>query len=325
MILQRRCIHDENGNEDPVKAREAAIPRAAVILKRRTLDSEMQDPRVVKKLRTSSKSESFGSSDIPVFSSRSSSRPEADRQQSAPVAIMTMQVLDSEDRQPSPTSLPVSSDEAKALVDISNSSYETRAEITDAVDQQSSSPAGESKFTEADSSDQDLRRHWENTEDNILLTSETSPPSEKKTLNIEIPFLEQSSSVEQPAASLVSPPASTHDDAEKSPPVSHRSNLTPCTTSSRHSSRHPKQVQRYTPESGPARRASTSSVGDVIAGKSDAAQIKLPDVTVEVETPRGQRDVKVDVSPDIVADEESLKLIKELQAQEHGLRRRGRA
>lgn len=323
-MFQRRCIHDENGNEDPVKAREAAIPRPAATLKRRTLDSGTQDGRLVKKLRTSSKSESFSRSRNPIASPRSSPQPDGDKQLSAPVAIMTVQVLDFEDRQSSPTSLPVSSDEAKPLIDISNSSYQTQAEIADAVDQQRSSPAGDSKSIKANSSHQDLQQRWENTEDKVLLTSEISPPSEKAPLNIEIPFLEQSSSIEQPGASLVSPPASTHEDTEKSPAGSQRSNLTPCTISSRHSSRHPKQVQRYTPESGPARRASTSSVGDVIAGKSDAAQIKLPRVNMEVETPRGQRDVKVDVSPDIVADEESLKLIKELQAQEHGLRRRGR-
>lgn len=272
----------------------------------------------------SPKTESTSRTPVPAASSRSSSRPGADNQQSAPVAIMTTQALDSDHQRFGHIGLPVSNGEIKPRVGISNSAHPDHAGLADAVDHRTSSPAIDSNSTETSSTHQDLQQAWGNSEDKVILSSETSPSLQKAVLNIEIPFLEQSSSIEQPAASLVSPPASTHEDAEKSPSVSQRSNLTPCTTSSRHSSRHPKQVQRYTPESGPARRASTSSVGEAVASKSDTTGTKLSCVRLEVEAPRAQRGVKNDISPDVVADEESLKLIKELQAQEHGLRRRGR-
>jgi hypothetical protein len=131
--------------------------------------------------------------------------------------------------------------------------------------------------------------------------------------------------LEQPAASsLVSPPASSHDDNGKSPPPP-QIELTPSTSSSRHSSRHPKQVQRYTPESGPARRTSNSSAGEANAGKSaSAAKVQLAVQTSPV-VAVSRRENRIDGIQEIVADEESLKLIKELQAEEHGLRRRRRS
>lgn len=135
----------------------------------------------------------------------------------------------------------------------------------------------------------------------------------------------QIDSLEQPAASsLVSPPASSHDDNGKSPPPS-QTELTPSTSSSRHSSRYPKQVQRYTPESGPARRTSSSSAGEANAGKSaSAARVQLTIETLPV-VAVSRRENRIDGVQEIVPDEESLKLIKELQAEEHGLRRRRRS
>lgn len=174
-----------------------------------------------------------------------------------------------------------------------------------------------------------ILQQWDDLEDNSVPISDTSLISHKETLALEVP-LDQNPTTEQPAASsLVSPPASAHDDAEKSPPDYENPNPTPSSSSSRHSSRHQKHVQRYTPESGSARRASSSSVGDGGGGKNVTAMISLLNTNIKVqpETPRDSRDhgqFKADSSPEVLTDEASLKLIKELQAQEYGLRRRGR-
>lgn len=136
---------------------------------------------------------------------------------------------------------------------------------------------------------------------------------------------EESENIEPPAASsLVSPPASSHDDMGKSPPPS-QAELTPSTSSSRHSSRHLKQARRYTPESGPARRTSSSSAGEANAGKDAFGDTGQPTVPTSPAFSASRRHSKVDGVPDVIADEESLKLIKELQAEEHGLRRRRRS
>ncbi|KAI4182219.1 MAG: hypothetical protein L6R41_006117 [Letrouitia leprolyta] len=130
-------------------------------------------------------------------------------------------------------------------------------------------------------------------------------------------------SFEQPAASsLVSPPASSHDESEQ-PASAAESRLLYSGSSSRHSSRHPMQVQRFTPESGPARRDSSSSV---VADTATAEAVKSPRTSpLSVHAPDStQKRMRARLGSEIEADEESLKLIKALQAEDYGLRRRGR-
>ena len=190
--------------------------------------------------------------------------------------------------------------------------------------------------------------------------------------------LETRESYEQPASSLVSPPASTSDDAGHSPPAGNET-WTPSVSSSRQSSRQPKQIQlqqRNTPESGLVRRASTSSYGETNLHKEEVDNVISPTVTepsssdqqsshqrpgaetvaepsvFELQYRRDSSEQLAHV-PEVPAnlrgstpptqhpksspvvrsspmnerstqeDEESLKLIKELQAQDYGLRRRG--
>ena len=110
-----------------------------------------------------------------------------------------------------------------------------------------------------------------------------------------------------PASSLVSPPESSNDDIGNSPTAAEPAFIT-STPHSRHTSEQPQEhFQRYTPESGTIRRESHSSCGDG---------------SVKKEQLHSQSRVSASAQ---VADEESLKLIKELQAQDLGLRRRGRA
>ena len=129
----------------------------------------------------------------------------------------------------------------------------------------------------------------------------------------------------QPAASsLVSPPESTHNDAGQTSPTL-EPKPTPSLSSSRHSSRHPKQVQRYTPESGSARRASSSSVTDTMGEKDTTLIDRVETAHVIGGFDASPKRTKPRLSSENFADEESLRLIKELQAQDYGLRRRGRA
>ena len=126
--------------------------------------------------------------------------------------------------------------------------------------------------------------------------------------------LDSRDSFKQPAASsLVSPPASLNDDAGNSP-RSAEGNWTPSAPSSRQSSRQPKQAHRYTPESGPMRRASSSSYGENTAEK-DA-------LTLSTEPCPSHKLTKLSSE---AMDFEDLRLIKKIQAEEYGLRRRGRA
>ena len=120
-----------------------------------------------------------------------------------------------------------------------------------------------------------------------------------------------------PASSLVSPPASTHTDHGSN--TSNRSRRDSSTISSaltsRHSSRQPKPVQHYTPESGFARRSSTASVSARLQERESGSPSVVGSAIKKAR--RGSR-----LSSEIVADEESLRLIRELQAQDRGLRRR---
>lgn len=127
--------------------------------------------------------------------------------------------------------------------------------------------------------------------------------------------LESRESFGQPASSLVSPPASSLDDAGESPTVA-AIQCTPSRSSSEQSSGQQKQTQRYTPESGPIRRASSSSYSEDQRKKFSEPRV--------IEQPSDQ-DSKPGPRPDFMTDDKSLRLIKELQAQDLGLRRRTRA
>ena len=169
----------------------------------------------------------------------------------------------------------------------------------------------------------------ENIEDEVQLITmpSTSDLKAKASFIREVPPNE---SFSQPAASsLVSPPASSHNDAGHTPPTL-EPKFTPSSSSSRHSSRHPsrhpKQVQRYTPESGSTRRASSSSdVAGMMGEKSASVINRIETANVNGEDGLSAKRIKARLSSDTFADEESLRLIKELQAQDYGLRRRGRA
>ena len=103
------------------------------------------------------------------------------------------------------------------------------------------------------------------------------------------------------ASSLVSPPASSDNDAGSSPAAEVSDEKT------RHAFQPSQEhYQRYTPDSSSMGRASNSSEADVSREKESS------------KANGGPRESETQ------ADEDSLRLIKELQAQDLGLRRRGR-
>ena len=158
-------------------------------------------------------------------------------------------------------------------------------------------------------------------------TLQTSRPDD--TINTTKDAINQ---VHQVESSLVSPPDSTqHEGDETSPQPTTGVDMTPPAdsissrrSSRRRSSQHAKLPPRITPESGPARRGSMNSVAAESERASASPAAPMANGTVSGEGVTKVRR-KSRVSSEMLADEESLRLIRELQAQDLGLRRRGRA
>ncbi|MCJ1473328.1 Lysine-specific demethylase 7A [Lambiella insularis] len=300
---KRRCVHDENGNEDPIKVAEASLPRSSSI-KKRKLSGESAEDGSVKKVKKPA------SSGVVVNFSQSQSATESFAPNSLTETIEQASIEDS---------APPHKHAEAAYQDLQQLPSVTK-------------PNSEAPSTEVPPNRPSLTAASPNpvVEDEVHLIA-TSPLSELKfEPDYESLVLSSNLSFQQPAvSSLVSPPASTHTNDERaSPNTSKTQNITPSATSSssRHSSRPAKTVQRYTPESGPARRASSSSVG---LERGPLGQSGSPVVGTNVRASssaigEGKRGMKSRVGSEIEADEESMRLIRELQAQDLGLRRRGR-
>ena len=331
-MLQRRCVHDIFGNEDPIKLREVAIPRPHARKSKET----------GRKPATSNNEGSSTSNIIREDPATDVPERREEVRMVAPVAnmIASPPILDTQ--RSTMSSLPAASLQATAELALDPALFRSNPYEV---------PAGTHR---TDSINVERRSAGEMDNSGSLRGGK-----------VEMITLETRESYEQPASSLVSPPASTSDDAGHSPPAGNET-WTPSISSSRQSSRQPKQIQlqqRNTPESGPVRRASTSSYGEhtvqkevdnrtsptVIEPSSSDQQpshqrpgaetIAEPSVlqfqyqrnnsgrgsTPPTQHPKSSSFVR---SPPMnerstQEDEESLKLIKELQAQDYGLRRRG--
>ena len=344
-MFQRRCVHDIFGNEDPIKLREVAIPRP-----------HARKSKETGKKPATSNSEGSTTSNI--------------------------------DRDDHATDLPAPGQEVRMVAPVANMIASQPILVTQRSIV-SSLPAASSQATAELALDPALFRS--NPYEVPVDTQRTDSINVERRAGGEMDFsgslrggakvdmitLETRESYEQPASSLVSPPASTSDDAGHSPPAGNGT-WTPSISSSRQSSRQPKQIhlqQRNTPESGLVRRASTSSYGE-ITGQKEVGNETSPTVTEPSSSdqqPSHQRpDAETTAEPTVSQsqyrrnssgqlaqipnvppnlrssapptqhpkrspvvrspsvnerstqeDEESLKLIKELQAQDYGLRRRG--
>ena len=188
--------------------------------------------------------------------------------------------------------------------DVANSiPHEERASVANSLPQ-SMSPSAVSRH-----------RYMKERSDKVADPWQITDPYPAPDTEIGTATLESGESFEPPASSLVSPPASSHDDAGISP-ISAHAGWQSSTESSRQSSSQPKQLQRYTPESGSMRRASSSSCGEIL--QEQHASPIMADLSSDQKP-------KARTSPESMADEDSMRLIKELQAEEYGLRRRGKA
>ena len=336
MLYQRRCVHDQNGNEDPIKVREAAMPRVAGTPKRRHVSGEPLQGSIHKRSKRSPGVQPNG---FPESTTPNPPLSRVEAQWQASVPVMVGSTLEPDPQQHTYTiPLPVNDSSnlaSQAVVqpdainnlDLASSNKDTLVTVSHATGEAASpDPQAPPEQIPLEATD--------NIEDEVQLVATSPPPRD---LKVEANFIsvppEPSRTFSQPpASSFISPPASTHTDAEGTPPAPHVS-VTPSTLSSRHSSRQPKQVQRYTPESGSARRAS-SSTADGMTGRraststaGGAVMEKSASPTVGLSTPGAAREAahkrsKASLGAD---DAESLRLIKELQAQDYGLRRRGRA
>lgn len=332
---QRRCIHDEYGNEDPIKLREAAMPKVAGTPKRRNTSGDGGPPSMSKK---SKKSPGAQPDDISEATSQNLPPSTAEAQRQAPIAVMVgpMPQPGSQDRNHSvqPPADGLSDLAGHTTVQPNIINHAKPVPPSDEISVEVSRSAVETASPEPSAPlDRTILEATDNFDDEVQLIA-TSPPQD---LKLDVKFIPERQEPNQtfphpPASSFISPPASTHTDGEGTPPAPHVS-MTPSAISSRHSSRQPKHVPRYTPESGSARRAS-SSTADGMTGRrtststaGGAAAEKSASPTVDTVTAVRAREGSHKRSKPLIGpdDEESMRLIRELQAQEYGLRRRDRA
>ena len=336
---QRRCIHDEYGNEDPVKAREAAIPRPAAANKRRRVDSEGNEIPSAKKLRKSSDPARIQEPlELSMSTQASSQQAPVAFMGGAPTAVMFQPSPESETRPQDHCDMMLSAfDQTEAAAD-PNIPIDPALELTQGFQHEESTanppaPAARSCTALAETAPQDFPEQIATDQDKEIQNVPSPTPSMKIDYPIDPALEHMSSSFSVPATSLVSPPASAHADTGPTPP-------SPAASSSRHSSHLPKQMQRYTPESGPRRDSSSSidelppinngeradsAMSEALATGKDTSPMTTISSTGDDERKNERIRRKSRGSAEIMADEESLKLIKELQAQDYGLRKRGRA
>ncbi|USW56506.1 Putative zn(2)-C6 fungal-type DNA-binding domain, Zinc finger, PHD-type, JmjC [Septoria linicola] len=76
---KRRCVHDENGNVDPVKAAETPVPRGSVPSKKRSIDGDGTPTQARKKSKASSPSDS-----VPLAPAPAQLQQPSDARESSP-------------------------------------------------------------------------------------------------------------------------------------------------------------------------------------------------------------------------------------------------
>ncbi|KAL8840925.1 MAG: hypothetical protein Q9170_001118 [Blastenia crenularia] len=316
---KRRCLHDENGREDPLKVQEAGNPRSATAQKRRKLEHKTQHARVPLLAQESPAHEEEHTHNRSA--EQSAVTPWEQVQRLASPAIMVASCPPVIATTIDPTV--VASYQPQVLLGDMDSQGsmeaepppsaarpETRGLTPSSVLEHATGIAYAVNQGPADSPDSPA-----SVETRLLNTLPTAVSKHN------IPTqLSNDSSFERPAASsLVSPPASSHDDSEQ-PALAVDQNFTDSGSSSRQSSRYPMHNQRFTPDSGPARRDSSISV----AIEAPSVEIKSPSTSpASVQAPdSAEKRMRVRLGSEIEADEESLRLIKALQAEDYGLRRR---
>ncbi|KAL8999755.1 MAG: hypothetical protein Q9169_001428 [Polycauliona sp. 2 TL-2023] len=320
---KRRCLHDEHGLEDPIKVRDAYPPSPTEKTSRKLEDqspdapvqSNADDDISLKQISHSSNS-----------ASPTSPMPPSRDEESAQPAVVGADIL-TEHTTADCGLLSDAIQEPHISLELLNGAETTPDERSSHV-----SRTMNKDLTPPSIRTQDAYELEANAERPIK-----SPNRDAMQQSFDVPFdalkhqvpqaqTETNSSFEQPAASsLVSPPASSHEDSDQPKQNGERKRkYSGC--SSRHSPQHG-QTQRFTPESGPTRRDSSSS--SAVVNNTSTVEEKWSSTSPSASTAQaldaGQKQSTARIHSDTVADEESLKLIKALQAQDYGLRRRSRA
>ena len=298
--MQRRCIHDAFGNEDPEKVKQSAIPRPHA----RKSNVHGKDGVIKKPQR------------LPRQIDSDCANPDPHPQvvetfvsQLAPVANMVAHPSLSESilaNSPAVSDAATQRDVAERASLLLDPALFWETTVQTSVQ-------GQAQHSTTFST---LRKSANDSQPNSTTDGHRSleTPHASSDTKVDPESLDQRESFEQPASSLVSPPASSYDEIGNSLTTANP-HWVPSRSSSEQSSTQFKQSQhRYTPESGPLRRASSSSYSEATseqaAGSKSAEMGSIPKARAGFQS-------------EYRADEESLRLIKELQAQEMGLRKRG--
>ncbi|KAL9587152.1 MAG: hypothetical protein Q9212_000425 [Teloschistes hypoglaucus] len=334
-VQQRRCLHDENGKEDPHKIQEAAAPRSgATAAKRRRLHGGLQDtPTHGRPSEMATPGTTFPAADLPApgclpshLSVEEHVAPALTVAHGQLVNVVPVEQEASSTARFQPHPVSQKPGRSSSAVEVNNAGA--------APVSVSEQEASEAQATLAERPDDGTQL------EPMQHVSTTTPSS--GTLNHKLSLQSEDTGLleEQPAASsLVSPPASSHDDLENPQTLGVDSkHAYSSSSSSRRSSRHPttqSQQHRFTPESAAARRDSSSSVAGVndadTSPKPEEARTPTLAGATETSTPTSssplttdstQKKMKARLGSEAGADEESLRLIKKLQAEEHGLRSR---
>ena len=281
---QRRCIHDAFGNEDPVKVAEQAIPRPHARKNHKSMDPQAISSHPADE--QSCRQEQSRMAPIANMIAPTANVLAAPQQFIEQRSFMPDGILNLEDLTKEPTVMV-----SQAPVNV------VAAQAQTARDQSSTESAAIVAKIQQDARSE--QKHEEPGEDEAATTEAPTATGQPP-----------------PSSSLISPPASSNDDVGSSP-INGVATYSPSPPPSKQlPSQAQKEVhQRYTPESGSLRRASSSSFEQQRHGSGQNKGDELPLAAASNE-PR--------MPPIAVTDQESLRLIKELQVQDYGLRRRGK-
>ena len=359
---QRRCIHDELGRVDPAKAAEPSKPRGSVTAKRQARLSDEQGQSVTKrpKLESGVPHSEVETTLVVQAQSALAAELQDERNEQAEFESLIDPALMMDTPSAPPRPQPFLGDAIQQLRAATDAMTRSTQDITASRNAESE----QRQFPSSVQADDDTAPQGDPADGNRLPElPQAEIPSKPQPSLPNMP----SGATQTPVGSLASPPDSLLQDVDFSTTTLANGELTKSietngggsesggnplhtpSSASRHSSRQPKQVDRYVPEVTPKlqkpasedarydRRASSSGLSALtsIDGKSRRSS----NVSVRGETPAtvARQNIKAETptsdhrrisrgrssigDPDM--DEESLKLIRALQQEDLGLRRRG--
>ncbi|KAF9630879.1 Zinc finger PHD-type protein [Lasiodiplodia theobromae] len=344
---KRRCIHDEHGNIDPIKAQEAPIPRGTQSSKKRRVSGAGDEADTIKKPKKESRPSISLPSGVSLFDH--DVMPNGQHQQGTePQAQGAMEVVDDVHMSDAPPVQPVA--------DIVPESYPTNIEtIEEAVDQVMTNG-----IDHVEPSPKQATVEPTPASDIALPTTESVPEHAVSAEHQHSTIRQSPPPPKSGQANGVEPSSPLTDLANSASPehTRQRHEVQPVPVSPserRHSSRASRPVDRYStvsstgggrnsqPPSASKGRPKSRTPGSIVGAKQDSAvtptqRRRASNASVEMNAmgSGGKRSVK---SEDVESskqramsvsqaglpeeDEASLRLIREIMGEERGLRRRG--